>query len=465
MKRILAIAVIITSAYSVRSQSLGYNDLGVLFSKDDNYGTARFEAMSGAFGALGADISSFGINPAGSAVAIKSTFAVSLGNRNTDYAANYYGNKTSTNDDFFNITQAGGILSFDSAYNSDWNRFAFTFNYRLKSDFENVFYTEGNSGQALFNEHPDDTSNQFNNGQEQRFNNATYGESSIIEMGFSTVYQNKFYTGFGIKFHNFSFGQVTRLREVNQDDDGNTLTALNVQDSYFEGNGISLSAGFIYKVNQSFRFGLAYETPTWYNEVYEDSNLGVFDPNDDRYDDWIGYTEISATNQEVDVNSGEEFYSNLFRLRTPSKFTASAAFIFGKQGLISADYSYKNYSGIKYRENDDPYFIDVNQDFDANFKGTHAINIGTEWRVDKMSIRGGYHFEQNPNKNAISGDDISGFSFGLGYNFGNIKFDLSYTNAENNNPYYIYSSSAVNVDPIELTNDTTRISGTLTFSL
>ncbi|TDQ22836.1 OmpP1/FadL family transporter [Tenacibaculum caenipelagi] len=464
MKRILTFAMIVASTYTAFSQSLGYNDLGILFSKDDNYGTARFEAMSGAFGALGGDISSFGINPAGSAVALKSTFGVTLGNRNTEYSARYYGNTTNTEDDFFNITQAGGILSFESTYNTDWTRFALTFNYRLKSDFEGVFSSQGNSGQALFNEHPDDTNNQFNNGQEQRFNNSTYGESSVFEMGFSAVHQNKLYAGASIKFHNFTFGQITRLREVNEDNNGNTLTALNIQDSYFEGSGVSLSAGFIYKVNQSFRFGLAYETPTWYPEIFEDSNLNVFDPNDPRYDDWLGYTEISATNQNTDVNSGEEFNSFVYKLRTPSKLTASAAFVFGKQGLISADYTYKNYSGTKYDQSDS-YFSDINQNFKNDFEGTHSLNIGTEWRFDKMSIRGGYHFEENPYKNALDEDHISGFSLGLGYNFGNIKFDLSYTNSENNSPYNIYNSPNVDVNPIELTNNTSRISGTISFSL
>ncbi|WP_428741268.1 OmpP1/FadL family transporter [Tenacibaculum sp.] len=464
MKKILTFAILVASTCTAFSQSLGYNDLGILFSKDDNYGTARFEAMSGAFGALGGDISSFGINPAGSAVALKSAFGVTLGNRNTEYSARYYGNTTNTEDDFFNITQAGGILSFDSAYDTDWNRFALTFNYRLKSDFEGVFSSQGNSGQALFNEHPDDTNNQFNNGQEQRFSNSTYGESSVFEMGFSAVHQNKLYAGASIKFHSFTFGQITRLREINEDNNNNTLTALNIQDSYFEGSGVSLSAGFIYKVNQSFRFGLAYETPTWYPEIFEDSNLNVFDPNDPRYDDWLGYTEISATNQSTDVNSGEEFNSFVYKLRTPSKLTASAAFIFEKQGLISIDYTYKNYSGIKYDQSDS-YFSDVNQNFKNDFEGTHAFNIGTEWRFDKMSVRGGYHFEESPYKNALDEDHISGFSLGLGYNFGHIKFDLSYTNSENNSPYNIYNSPNVNVNPIELTNNTSRISGTISFSL
>lgn len=462
MKRILALATIVASTFTAFSQSLGYTDLGILFSNDDNYGTARFEAMSGAFGALGGDISAFSINPAGSAVAKKSILSATLGNRSTDISANYYGNTTNVQDDYLNIMQGGGIFTFDTAYNSDWNRFALTFNYRVKSDFEQSFSTTGNSGQALFNEHPDDINNQFNAGLEQRFSNNTNGQSSVFEMGFSATHQNKLHVGASVKFHDIRFTQVTNLRERNEDGNGNTLNALNIQDSFFEGSGFSLSAGFIYKVNSSFRFGLAYETPTWYPEIIEDSNLNVFDPNNSRYDDWLGFTEISASNQPVDVNSGEEFSLNTFKLRTPSRLTASAAFVFGKQGLISADYTYRNYSNITYTGNS---FNQVNQNFDTDFKATNALNVGTEWRFDKMSVRAGYHYQENPSTTALDKDHVKGYSLGLGYNFGNTKFDLAYRKSESNSPYNIYNSSAVNVNPIELNNNTSRITGTITFSL
>jgi hypothetical protein len=60
------------------SQSLGYQDLGILFSQNDNNGSARFSAMSGAFGALGGDISSININPAGLSVFNNSMFTGSF---------------------------------------------------------------------------------------------------------------------------------------------------------------------------------------------------------------------------------------------------------------------------------------------------------------------------------------------------------------------------------------------------
>ena len=50
---------------------------------DNSYqGTARFNSMSGAFGALGGDISSIAVNPAGSAILNNGSFSLSFGSDN-----------------------------------------------------------------------------------------------------------------------------------------------------------------------------------------------------------------------------------------------------------------------------------------------------------------------------------------------------------------------------------------------
>lgn len=465
MKKIIALmAFAITT--TVCSQSLGYDDLGVLLSKDDNYGTARFEAMSGAFGALGGDLSSTGINPAGASVVSTSLLSITAGNRNTDLKTTYYGSNTNSQDDYFNLSQAGGVLVFDSAHNSNWNRFALTFNYRKKVDFNRAFSVKGNSGKALFNEHPNDTSNpinQYNNAQEQRFLSNEEGQSSVFNFGFSSAFQNKLYVGASLNVHSFQLNQTTRLNEVNKDASGNTLTAFNEQINAFNGSGVSFSLGFIYKAHQNFRFGLAYETPTWYQEVIEETNMAVFDPNNNRYNDWLGFTKISATNIGTDIDSGQEVSTYEYTLKAPSRITASTAFIFDKKGLLSIDYTYKNYAKMKYENGS---FDALNKDLANGFVGTHAFNIGTEWRFDRMSVRGGYHYEQSPYKNAYKEDNLKGFSLGLGYNFGNTKFDLAYRRSTSNSPYQIYNSDNIgSVNPIEIKNNTSRITGTLTFNL
>ena len=53
------------------------------YAQDNLNGTARFRAMSGAFGALGGDLSSINVNPAGSAVFTNNQMALTLTNFDT----------------------------------------------------------------------------------------------------------------------------------------------------------------------------------------------------------------------------------------------------------------------------------------------------------------------------------------------------------------------------------------------
>ena len=77
MKNIIFL-IALGASYITYAQTLSYNDIGVLFTKENIDGTARFNAMSGAFGALGGDMSAIESNPAGAAVFLKSELSFSL---------------------------------------------------------------------------------------------------------------------------------------------------------------------------------------------------------------------------------------------------------------------------------------------------------------------------------------------------------------------------------------------------
>ena len=458
MKKLVLLGILLSSSLGSFSQDfefqrLNYNQLGLLFSQDDNYGTARFEAMSGAFGALGGDLSAFRINPAGSAVSLSSTASVSLSHLNSDYASIYYGNSSNSFNDSFNLSQAGAIFTF-STNSTEWKRIAFTVNYNIKSNFNSFYRVAGNS-QFLYNsEHLDDleiNKNQFDRSLEQDFSVEKRGKSSVINFGLSAVHDNKLFAGVSLNFHDLNLNRISHLIEKNDDRNGNILIADNLIDSYIQGNGFSLGLGFIYKFNHNIRFGLAYETPTWFNEIQED------------YAEDLIHEEVKDLDffktRAVPIEEG-----TIYRFRTNSRITASGAYIIGKQGLISFDYTYKDYPNIKYRENNSD-FIETNQNFSSNYRATHSFNLGTEWRFDRLSIRGGYHYSKNPNLLvAIGGntndDNIRGFSTGLGYDFGNMKIDLSYSKFENQEFESIYNPGDIILD-----NDTSRISGTLTINL
>ena len=75
MQKYLIIAIFFATTITSYTQSLEYQDLGILFSQNDNNGSARYTAMSGAFGALGGDVSAINVNPAGIAVFNSSSFS------------------------------------------------------------------------------------------------------------------------------------------------------------------------------------------------------------------------------------------------------------------------------------------------------------------------------------------------------------------------------------------------------
>jgi len=127
MKKVTLLVLFCAISLPNFSQSLGYQDLALLFSKDNNTGTARFNAMSGAFGALGGDVSAIKINPAGASVFKNSLFSASVNLRNTDITSSYYGNNSTTQEEYFNFSQAGAVFVYKTYENSDWSKFAFSF--------------------------------------------------------------------------------------------------------------------------------------------------------------------------------------------------------------------------------------------------------------------------------------------------------------------------------------------------
>lgn len=461
MKKLITFLILFAVTLTSFSQSLGYQDLALLFSENDANGTARFTSMSGAFGALGGDISSININPAGIAVFNNSAFSGSFNSRNTDITSNYYGTSRNNQNQFFNLTQAGAVLVFKSAYNSEWKKFAIGFNYRMKKDYNNGVSAFGNSGIATFRDFPLDNNIptiDYNVAEEQRFQNNYTGELNEVNVAFSAVHQNKLYVGGGLNFYDLNFRQRATLTEFNNDGNGNTLEANFYQENFVTGAGVSLNAGFIYKASKNFRFGLSYQTPTWFTEVLEESNI----VNNEGY---MGDTEIVVSNDNViyDNTAGGNFPSQnfIYRLKTPSKLTASAALIFGKSGLLSVDYSNKNFTNMNLSDAD---FYGENQFFQNELRNVYALNIGTEWRFDRFSVRGGYKFEQDPLKTALDSDNLQGYSFGGGYNFGNFKIDFSYSD-NNRTAFYNSYPQFPSVNSTELAISNKVFTGTVTINL
>ncbi|MBL4606110.1 MAG: outer membrane protein transport protein [Flavobacteriaceae bacterium] len=451
MKKIILFVTLVAVNFTAQSQALGYEDLSILFSRDDGNGSARFISMGGAFGALGGDVSSMTINPAGISVFNGSHASIAFQARSTEYLTNYYGSSITTQEDYFRIANAGAVISFDAGGNGEWTKIALGVNYRILTDFDNTFVASGNSGFASFDSFPLDNSTTpivYNVAENQQFTNIYNGEISELNLGFSGEYQGKLHVGAGINFYDLNFSQRGILYETNNDGNGNTLDARFYQENFTTGTGFSLSAGFIYKPSNAFRFGFSYQSPTWFTEILEESNI----TNNDGF---FGDTEIEVSNDNViydnTVGGNLPFQSFIYKLKTPSKLTASAAIIFGKTGLISLDYSRRNYQGLNLSGDN---FSVENSFFDNQLRTTTSLNVGTEWRFNQLSIRGGLKFEESPDANALNTDNVEGYSLGIGYNFGNFKIDLAMSNNNRTGIYNFYPqySSQVNAADVKIDN-------------
>jgi long-subunit fatty acid transport protein len=448
MKKITLQIIILLLTINTFSQVIGYDDGALLFSKENIKGTARFMAMSGAFGALGGDMSAVDVNPAGLAVFNNSEATLTLNHNSIETKSDFFGTKTSSNEDNFDLSQAGSVLVFENG-GEYWSKFAIGFNYTIVNDFENSYLTKGISPLTNFNTDPflnfdaDDQNDIFyENVDNQQFINLTSGSTDRVTFSLAGQYDDKTSFGFSLNTYSIDYFQQVIFNEDSNDGNGNTLHANLNQRLFVTGDGISLSLGVLTKPIDNLRLGLSYQSPTWYDlsELFQD-DVEI---------------NLSNTNQAYIPDAIETVFD--YQIRTTSKVTGSAAYIFNKQGLISLDYTQKLYEGIKLKPSSE--FITENGNLDNDIENTSELRIGGEYRYKNISLRAGFSTETNPVKNINS--NIDGYSFGIGFKFSeSTSLDFSYNNTTQDKKYQFLDF--VNPADIEKTSD--RIVATLKIGL
>jgi hypothetical protein len=438
------------------------------YTQSELHGTARFTAMSGAFGALGGDLSSINVNPAGSAVFNNNQFATTMGSYDTKNESNYFGITSSAGDNSFDLNQAGGVFVFQTRNpNNDWRKFSMSINYENTNNYDNSMFSAGvspvNSVANYFlsyaNGVPLDLLQNGNyasldNGAQQAFlgyqgyiinpvnNNPTnalytsnvrsggnyYQENSTYSSGYNgklifnsgLQYKDFLYFGFNLNSHFTDYVHNTNFYESNNNtlDANYEVKSLNFSNSlHTYGAGFSFQVGAIAKLTDQIRMGFAYESPTWYNLQDELSQR---------------LTSISSNIAEtLPPDVVDPFVINYYApydLRTPGSLTGSFAYIFGKTGLISVDYKYKDYSCTEFSPENDPYYRGLNSAMQNALGISNEIRVGAEYKINNFRLRGGYRFEGSPYKDSATIGDLNSFSGGLGYSFGSIKLDFSYVN-------------------------------------
>ncbi len=503
MKKILLLFAVITTAVSTNAQNI--NDV-LRFSLEDIQGTARFQGLSGAFGALGGDLSALNINPAGSVIFNNNYITVSGTNYNSSNDTRYFNGFNSTNESNVELNQAGGVLVFKSPdENAEWKKFSLAFNYDIVNNFDNEFFATGTSNQSIDQYFLDfaqgqalgplliqpgefieeaflDIGSSLGFGAQQAFlgffggvidpvdinddNNVDYvsngtftsvnqeflqitsGQNSKFTANFATQYQGWLSLGINLNFHDVSFEKLTIFNEDGYD----ASSALqfvefdNLQRTF--GDGFSFSLGGIAKLNDVVRLGASYQSPTWY-----------------RFEDQLSQRiNTNLADSEIDfINFSLTTIFPTYRIQVPSKLNGSLALIFGKQGLLSFDYGYQDLSNAELRPTSDAGFASENDLIENQLKAVSTFRVGGEYKIQQFSLRGGYRFEESPFDNGNAVGDLTGFSVGVGYNFGPTKLDLTFSQSEREFNQSLFDTGLTNTANVENTNSNVTLS--LSFNL
>ena len=480
------IPILIITVFSLTvSQAQNTTD-GLRYSTEQNIGTARFTALSGAMGALGGDFSAMAINPAGGAVFLNSNLMFSASLFDVENDANYFNNNEKSISDDVAINQLGGVFVINNSNEeSSFKKFTIGINYNISKNFENELFVAGNgttsignffleqaqgiplnllelqSGESIsdlyqylgeqegtraqnaflgyqaFLFDPIDPNNPSNTTYisnisggnfNQEYSYLSQGYNSKFTINLATQVTDNFYFGVNINTHAIDYDQSTFLLEINNNQ-GSTVNRVGFENNLsVTGAGVSAQLGAIAKIADNFRLGLSFDSPTWYQISEETTQYlesrHVFE----------GQTINEYINPRV-INVYDDY-----TLRTPAKVNASAAYIFGQKGLISFDYSYKDYSSIEFDpEDNDSFFNNLNNTIENTLKGVSSYKAGAEYRINQLSLRGGFHYEESPYENTATVGDLVGFSLGAGYNFGRFTGDLAYSRSEQERNQQLYS--------------------------
>jgi hypothetical protein len=494
MKRIAIFSALVLSIFSIKMDAQNISD-ALRFSSQNYGGTARSMGAGNALGALGADFSVLSTNPAGLASYRTSEFVFTPAYRFTNTKSNLK-NGASTpileeqkrNLHIDNV----GIVVFHEPRNGKWTSANYAFGFNQLANFSQRTYYEGASKGSILNSFFDEAKSvsfdssalyglgaglavqtnalYFQGGDTMTTDfsatpNAIISRShDIIESGrmnemvfsFAGNYENHFSLGatIGVPFFNYSQRKV--YQEADPNGEVEYFDQLRFDENLkTEGIGVNLKIGAIYRVNQMFRVGAAFHSPTYFTLTDNFDATFQYD-----YTDGAGSNSASATGTAAPFDYG---------FRNPWRAIGSAAVLIPKVGFVSADVEYVDYSTGKFNltrnfnDIDSRNFeSDLNKQVNTNFGSAVNLRLGGEVVLDRVRLRAGYNlFGTAFSANSTKKFPNSAISLGIGIRKDRFYCDLGYRfskSTENFSPYATANGAQQTV-----ATSTTRQDALLTF--
>ncbi len=462
MKRMIMISVIACVALTSNALAQQASD-ALLLSQYYAGGTARSVGMSGAFGALGGDLSVLSTNPAGLAVFRGSEFTFSPGlnftSTNAKFANVTYNDKHTQ----FIINNIGYVytknlynekgfqsVNFGIAYNrlSDFNTNAYIRWPQARSSMLDGFVVNANDdyGWGVGPVSPDQLDPFY-----ERVAYDTYGIDINKDDGYywnpyiaagdqygqplrRTMYKRggigEYDLSFGANLnHTLFFGASLGIQDVtyeeyytHEEEPGfASMDYFTFYDDYsLNGWGLNFKLGIIYRPIQMLRIGAAVQTPTRYwLKPYHYT----------RMDTWFNTAPVEGETNTYFIADAETDAPRT-KLTTPWRYSVSAATVLGSFAVIDVDVEYVDYSTANILPKSD---FETDNDNISYYKGAVNVKGGAEFRLGPMYLRGGVAYYGSAYKKAdlMIGDEgykgTMSYSGGLGFRARNFYMDAAYS--------------------------------------
>lgn len=487
MKRLIALCQLLSICYFLRAQ---IPEDALRMSYTHPSGTAREQAIGGAMGSLGGDITANYVNPAGLGFYKTSEVLISPGwsfnsaktgylsndtkspstnnfllstsgfvygwstdpdkssalslavNRTADFNGHivYQGknNYSSASDAYKEEFQNSGI-SYDQAYASP----GLTYGTRMALYTYLIDTSQGGLGPIIAQ--PDKVL-AAGGYLGQNTDIKSTGGITEIALGIAGSSKDKWYWGISIGIPIVNYQRITQYTETDLSGDNNNDFGYYTYTESYSASGVGVNGRFgaIFRPNLNWRFGLAVHTPTFYSITDHLSSLMT--TNTEGY---AGTISIQSASLDTAANSSNSLE---YDLQSPWHLLASASYIFpgavteGKMGFITADIEYVANRDVSYsfpldangNQPDNSYFDLLNNTIKSYYKNTFNFRMGGEYKVDEMAYRLGASYSMNPYSSPDLKANRTTFSGGAGYRKKGIFIDLTYVEAITNDVNFPY---------------------------
>ena len=435
------------------------------FAQRDYMGTARSMAMGGAFTSLGADMASFGVNPAGFGMYQHNDISVTFGlgvhraeNSGVLGADNNLNSQTR-----FSVNNIGASFKVYEG-TGDLLAINFAFGYNKVADYNYNLNYHGASGNASIADAFADIANRNGlgiNSDNHICDQAGYADYDMNPYYWSTAlaYKGRLINRVGNSWYpdeigaNASIDQFSRVKSRGSAGEFSLAVGFNVKNilyigasldiqsisriqtiyygeniSYAEGaapdptampyqlreftlaqqmrvsgTGVGAKFGVVVRPVKSLRIGFAVHTPTYYSVSY--SYKGAID----------SVCNSAGTNPENYNLVGGKLYASAdtpeltdsgsygWEFTTPTRLLAGISYTISKYAIISADYEYDAFRATRITSAPLNYDF-INSDLKYGFRNQHIVRAGIEAKplpIMALRVGGGYLWRVTNDKDPI----------------------------------------------------------------